>query len=253
MTEVLVLCYHGVSETWHTSMAVTPEALERQLAHMVKHGWQSAAFGDAVMDPPADRTMAITFDDALASVRQFALPILGDLGLTATVFVPTDHASSGRPCTWEGLEDWIATPYADELCPMSWEEIGELADSGWEIGSHTRSHPHLTRLADDALASELELSREESIRELGVPCRTIAYPYGDVDARVVEFTRRAGYYAGAACSSEAREPDRYRWPRTGVYNRDALWRFVLKTTPAVTHARRSRAWPARAFHRPAVR
>jgi len=249
MAEVLVLAYHGVSESWHTSMAVTPEALERQLSYLTRHGWESATFGDAVLNPRAARTMAITFDDALASVRRLALPILGELGLIATVFAPTDHVSSGELCAWDGLHDWAGTPHAGELAPMSWGELGELADNGWEIGSHTRSHPHLTALPDDELTAELEQSREEAIRRLGIPCRTIAYPYGDVDDRVVEFARRAGYDAGAACSSRLEELGPYRWPRTGVYHRDAWWRFRLKTTPVVTRARKSRAWPARAIHR----
>jgi peptidoglycan/xylan/chitin deacetylase (PgdA/CDA1 family) len=243
VAEVLVLCYHGVSETWDTSEAVTPGELERQLAYLVRRGWRAATFADALEDPPAARTVAITFDDALVSVKRLAFPILARLGLTATVFAPTAYVHSGERCTWNGLDRWAGTPHADELSPMSWEDLGELAESSWEIGSHTCTHPHLTRLDDDSLVRELEESREASVERLGRPLETIAYPYGDVDERVAEFARRAGYAAGAALSSHLRGLGRYRFPRTGIYRRDVTWRFLMKTAPAMQRLRASRVWP----------
>jgi peptidoglycan/xylan/chitin deacetylase (PgdA/CDA1 family) len=243
VTEVLVLCYHAISESWDASESVTPDALERQLSYLRRRGWRAATFAQAVLDPPAPRTVAITFDDAFSSVKQYAFPVITALGLTATVFAPTAYVSSGERCTWTGLERWADTPYADELAPMSWQDLGELADSSWEIGSHTCTHPHLTALDDSSLARELEEPREESVRQLGRPFETIAYPYGDVNDRVAEMTRRAGYRAGAALSSHLRDLGPYRWPRTGVYQLDAFWRFLLKTAPAVRRVRASRVWP----------
>lgn len=120
MAEVMVLCYHGVSETWDAREAVTPDELERQLAYLVRQGWRAATFGHALQDPPAARTVAITFDDALISVKRLAFPILTRLGLTATVFAPTAYVSSGEQCTWDGLHRWAGTAHADELSPMSW-------------------------------------------------------------------------------------------------------------------------------------
>ena len=35
---------------------------------------------------------------------------------------------------------------------MSWDQLGGLAEAGWEIGSHTRTHPHLTQVGDDGAA-----------------------------------------------------------------------------------------------------
>ncbi len=242
MTEVLVLCYHAISDSWEASESVTPDALERQLVFLRRRGWRAATFAEAVLDPPAPRTMAITFDDALTSVKQLAFPILSRLGLTATVFAPTAYVTSGERCTWTGLDRWASTPHAAELSPMSWQELGELADSSWEIGSHTSTHPHLTTLDDASLVRELEEPREESARHLGRPFQTVAYPYGDVDERVAAFARRTGYRAGAGLSSHLRDVGPYRWPRTGIYRLDAFWRFLLKTAPAVRRARASRAW-----------
>lgn len=246
MGEVIVLCYHAVSDTWDTSEAVTPEALERQLTFLKRRGWRSVSFSEAATATAPGRTMAITFDDALLSVRDLAFPILSRLGLVATVFVPTAHVTTGQACAWSGLDHWLATPHADELTPMSWDDLGTLADNAWEIGSHTCTHPHLTELDDTTLTCELEESREASIPFLGHPLETIAYPYGDTDERVAAFARRAGYSAGAGLSSDLRLLGRYRYPRIGIYRRDSSWRFRLKTTPVTRRIRAARGRAERA-------
>ena len=77
---------------------------------------------------------------------------------------------------------------------MSWDELGELASEGWEIGSHTRTHPRLPRLDGDALREELARIAGRVLQEGPCGrCRSIAYPYGDCSATVVRAAREAGY------------------------------------------------------------
>ena len=51
---------------------------------------------DALFSPPGTRTLAITFDDAFHSVREYAYPVLASRSWPATVFVPTSFAGAGR-------------------------------------------------------------------------------------------------------------------------------------------------------------
>src|ERR1019366_30327 len=198
MTEVLVLCYHAVSPTWTATLSVTPDALERQLSLLVRRGWRGATFSEAVLDPPSQRTLAVTFDDAFASVRSLAEPILSKLELPATVFAPTAFMSNRQCLQWDGIEHWQQTPAAHEVTGMDWNDLAELVDRGWEVGSHAHTHPRLPGLDDQALRFELETSSEACRESLRRPCRSIAYPYGDVDRRVVQSAREAGYVTGAA-------------------------------------------------------
>jgi peptidoglycan/xylan/chitin deacetylase (PgdA/CDA1 family) len=126
---------------------------------------------------------------------------------------------------------------------MSWRDLEELVTGGWEVASHTRTHPRLTALNDDALRHELEESRRECATSLGVPCDTLAYPYGDVDDRVASFAAAAGYSAAANLSSSLRNGGPHRWPRVGIYHGDTSWRFRLKTDRIVRRIRSSRMWP----------
>jgi peptidoglycan/xylan/chitin deacetylase (PgdA/CDA1 family) len=242
MSDSIVLCYHAVSPTWTAPLSVTPEALERQLSWLVRRGWRATTFAGAVLEPPAARTLSVTFDDAFASVLSLALPILGDLGLPATVFAPTAFMSARGTLSWPGIDHWGDTAHAAELACMSWEELGLLAERGWEIGSHSRTHPHLTRIDDQALRTELADSREEVLTQLGLPCATIAYPYGDVDERVASAAGAAGYRFGAALSSRLTPAGLLRWPRVGVYNADTWGRFRLKTSRTMRRVRASPLW-----------
>lgn len=235
----IVLCYHAVSPRWDADLSITPEMLDRQVAYLLARGWQATTFTEAVLGRSPGRSLAITFDDAFASVARYAAPVLARHGVPATVFAPTDFMDGGAQLAWPGIDHWGTSPFADELAAMDWAGLRALADAGWEIGSHTRSHPRLTSLADAALARELAESRERCARELGRPCRSIAYPYGDVDARVAAAAAAAGYETGAKLARDLRDEGPLLFPRIGIYHPDEWPRFRLKVAWPVRWLRRS--------------
>ncbi len=99
-----MLCYHAVSPHLDGELSVTPDALERQLSLLISRGWLGATFTEAVLEP-AHRTLAVTFDDAFASVRSLAEPILSTLGIPATVFAPRHSCRAVR--RWSGMGSTI--------------------------------------------------------------------------------------------------------------------------------------------------
>ena len=122
--------------------------------------------------------MAVTFDDGHASVLDQALPMLARHGFVGTVFPRLDVLGSPGSLSQPGLEALVA--------------------AGWEVGSHTLTHRNLTTLDDAELERELAGSKRELEALLGRPCRSIAYPRGDADERVLAAAAAAGYEAGAA-------------------------------------------------------
>lgn len=226
---MIVLCYHAVTDAnWPTQLAVTPEALTRQVGRLLRKGLVGRTFSAAVAEPDR-RTFAVTFDDAYASVPERAFAVLSRLGVPGTVFVPTAHAGNGGLMAWPGTENWIGTEWQGELRAATWDQLRELAAAGWEIGSHSHTHPHLTSLSDSELAVEMAESRRVCEQQIGAPCTSIAYPYGDTDERVAAASRSAGYACGGALDSRAEAaPDRLRWPRLGAYARDTQARLAFK-------------------------
>jgi peptidoglycan/xylan/chitin deacetylase (PgdA/CDA1 family) len=245
VTDTLVLAYHAVSSSWQSSLAVDPVDLAWQVDHLLGRGYRAVRFIDAVSGSghPGKR-FAITFDDAYASVFEHARPVLAKRGVPATVFAPTAFIGTGKPMSWPGIEQWSTGPHAAELTPMSWEQLAELRDSGWEVGSHTVTHPRLTELDDAALAAQLGDSRATCEERLRGRCESLAFPYGDHDPRVVEAAGRAGYLAACTLPARLHRAEPLRWPRIGVYPVDrAHWRIRLKLSPLARRLRGSVLWP----------
>ena len=235
-SDLLVLCYHALSDRWDAALSTTPERFAAQLELLERRGYRGVTFTEAVTGSPAGKAVAVTFDDAFRSVIRLAEPILARIGWPATVFVPTDFAGTEQPMSWPGIDHW-GGDYDSELMPMSWGELRSLAGRGWEIGSHTRSHPRLTQLGDEALDDELQRSRAVCEDRLQQPCESVAYPYGDHDLRVAEAAGRAGYRSGGTLPKRLRARDPLRWPRVGVYHVDDLRRFKAKVSPLVRRLR----------------
>jgi peptidoglycan/xylan/chitin deacetylase (PgdA/CDA1 family) len=243
LSDVLVLCYHAVSERWPADLAVTPAQLEQQLRHLLDRGYRGATFTAAVTRQNGGRTVAVTFDDAFRSVITLGFPVLDRLGVPATIFAPTAFIDGERRLAWPEIDEWADGAYAGELLPLSWEQLRDLADAGWEVGSHSRTHPRLTTLEHEELARELGGSKNECEQQLGRPCTAIAYPFGDVDERVVAAAARHGYQAGAAMTVRSRRVRRLAWPRFGVSREDSAARFRRQVSPLVRRVRASPAGP----------
>lgn len=95
---------------------------------------------------------------------------------------------------------WIAAVDADSPSldrqnyrAMRPEHAADLARRGHEIGVHSVTHEILPLLSDEALAFELEGSREAIAKWAGVRGSGFCYPNGSHDERVVAATRAAGY------------------------------------------------------------
>jgi peptidoglycan/xylan/chitin deacetylase (PgdA/CDA1 family) len=229
MNEVLVLCYHGVSETWPAATTVAPGDFEEQISSLVARGYKGATLCEALTTPASAKTLVVTFDDAHRSVLELAAPVLERLGVPGTMFVPTDYPDSGRPMAWDGYAEWMGTEHEGELDCMGWDDLRGLAEGGWEIGSHTRSHPRLSRLGDAEILAELVESRAVCEKEMRTPCRSLAYPYSDYDDRVVRAAREAGYLLAVTVPRGPQAPLPLQWPRVGVYCGEGSRRVIARS------------------------
>lgn len=98
---------------------------------------------------PRERTAVLTFDDAVRSHRTFVAPLLADLGFSATFFVTR--------CWMDDRDNF-----------MSWEEIAEIAEMGFEIGNHSWSHSNFSTPKNAArLEGELALV-DNALAKVGV-------------------------------------------------------------------------------------
>jgi len=169
------LLFHRISDGVEMPSDVDRALFWRCLALLQAAGTpvRSLAECRAATIPPRTEILCLTFDDGWESDVTVSLPALAGLGVRGTFFVTTGT---------------IGTPGF-----LSWPQVKMLADAGMELGSHTCSHPHLTRLAPDDLRRELRDSRQALEDRLGRRVDSLSVPHGSYNRRVLEAATTAGY------------------------------------------------------------
>lgn len=112
--------------------------------------------------------------------------------------------------------------------PMSWEQVRAMQAGGMEFGSHTHTHPILSRLEPAQLEYELAESRRILEKELGKSCQVISYPVGmgeAVDGAVSQAALKAGYRLGCTYETGANDI-----PQRGTFDmrRQHVERYVTQ-------------------------
>ena len=164
--------------------------------------------------------VGLTFDDGYENFLQAALPILENLGFTATVFVVSGML--GEENDWQHYYE-----PRPRLRLLAADGVREVAARRMEIGSHSMTHPKLAGLDPELLDWEVGESRRILRELLDQPVEGFCYPYGNLDGAAVRAVRRAGYAYACTIYEEGRQ-DEYALPRIPVWQRDNLPRFAAK-------------------------
>jgi peptidoglycan/xylan/chitin deacetylase (PgdA/CDA1 family) len=208
-----ILMYHHVSNDFPGfRYSVSVDDFRSQMQALRNWGYTSITATDlanAILyggDLP-NRPVVITFDDGYEDVYQNALSIMNELGFIGTIYIYVDHA---------GLSPYI-----------SFEHISELAENGWEIGSHSMSHMDLSK-NHSIIDYEVNQSRWTLENMIGVSVDTFAYPYGMTDFYVMDYVRNSGYHAGMGLGlNYTHTLDKlYNLDRIEVYNDYSLSTFA---------------------------
>ena len=206
-----ILTYHSLDDSG-SPISVRPETFAGHLKWLASGAVRVTTLEELHGLPADTDAVAITFDDGFASVGAVAAPLLAQHGLPATVFVVTDHV--GGTNAWRGS----AQPGIPTLPLLDWHELARLAEQGFTLGSHGRTHARLAGASGVRLADEVAGSAERLCAETGRIPRAFAYPYGSVDA-AARLAVGGGY--ALACTTELRVlregDDSHLLPRLDMY------------------------------------
>jgi peptidoglycan/xylan/chitin deacetylase (PgdA/CDA1 family) len=196
---VPVLVYHVIGATSASNplegLYVTPADLRAQVDWLAHTGWHAVTL-DAVLAhwrhgaPLPHKPIVLSFDDGYPGDWRYALPTL-----RAKHFPGVLNLQIGN------------------LVPL---RVRELLRAGWQIASHTLTHPDLTTVETARLRREVGRSRRWLEGTFGVRVDVFCYPFGRYDARVLQAVRRAGYVAAET------ENDGWASPRDGVLTLDRI-------------------------------
>ena len=173
------------------------------MAALSHAGWRTIDTATLAADlatgtQPPPRTFVVSFDDGYADGFTQAYPILKRLGFVATFYVVTGRL--GRP---------------DQLTRG---ELREMAAAGMEIGDHTVDHVDLALVSGRKLHHEIDDARNAILRAVGEEPVSFAYPFGDLNPRVVAAVASAGFEIAVTNREGVREmwADRFNVPRLRV-------------------------------------
>ncbi|UAY52228.1 polysaccharide deacetylase family protein [Ferruginibacter albus] len=109
---------------------------------------------------------------------------------------------------------------------MSWAEVKQINNAGFEIGSHSVTHATLATIEDDNVVEfELKESAKRITAQTGIVPSVFSYPIGSYDERVKKLTKKAGYKAALAVNKKMYAPERddiFEIPRIELYNESWL-------------------------------
>ena len=179
-----------------------------------------------------DRYCAITFDDGFNSMMEHAIPALQHYGISATIFVNYNLYQLTQNNDVHALRQFCREKfpqlYSRGLDPrgLNLAQLQELIAGGFEIGSHTVSHPDAASLNRDELMFEFQHPIKKFNEELGCSVDLLAYPYGrkkNFNALAKQVAFQSGYkaaFSGISRLLRTSIDDFMEIPRTNVsFNR----------------------------------
>jgi peptidoglycan/xylan/chitin deacetylase (PgdA/CDA1 family) len=219
---ITVLLYHRVSDAFRDSVTIGVERFDKHLEYL-KNNYEVRSLRSLVngdMPKEDDRTIVcITFDDGYLDNYTNAAPLLLKHGLPATFFVSTDNVTNQTPFQHDLDELGFGLPN------MTWDNIREMDQDGFDFGSHSTNHADLGRIPEEQIIDELVISKKAIEDELNHDNVLFAFPFGkkhNFSERARDIVKDVGYICCCAAfggQNSANQWDPFRINRMGInYN-----------------------------------
>ena len=212
---VPILTYHSIDDSG-SIISTGLDVFQRQMKSLSASGYNAVSMADLAAaltggETILPRTVALTFDDGFQNFFTSALPVLKQHGFNATVFLVSGRCGE--------FNDWQGNPVGLPRSRMlTWNEVKELSENGVEVGSHTMTHPDLTKIDIEAARNEIMDSKAAIEDALGRAVTTFAYPFGRYNAEVKDIMKHT---FTAACSTNlgkvSRDSDIFSLNRIDCY------------------------------------
>lgn len=182
--QIVILMYHRVTGDVDLELDLKAADFEAQMRWLASTGRVLAL--DEAMRMAATGTLqgqtwyVLTFDDAYEDFYTRVLPLVRELELPVTLYVPTGFLDAPtKPPISRNVSG------AERLRPITWPQLREIgACPRVTIGGHTHSHRELPSLSDAEVLADVRRCDEFLAQLFGAPVRHFAYPRGVWNERV---------------------------------------------------------------------
>lgn len=222
---VPILVYHNLGPEQKGRMLMAASKFAEEMRYLKERGYRVISMREFIEFTEGKRQLpkkavVLTFDDGYRSFREFAEPLLKQLGFSATLFVYTDYVGAGRAA-------------------LSWKDLRELQDAGFDVEAHSKTHGDLRRKPGEGEAEytarmRAELGVPQSLfrQHLGRPATILAYPYGAWDDDLLKQLDQYGYSAAFTVRRESNSAfiTRRKIHRSQIYGEMNLEEFARNLT-----------------------
>jgi len=176
----IVITYHRINDDDDDPyISVSTLNFRRQMEYL-KRDFEVVSLNTMISGkgPAGKDRVSITFDDGYKDNYLNAYPILKESGLPATIFISTGAIGSEKR--------------------LSADEIRKMKDDGIDFGSHTVTHPVLSKISIEQAAAEILDSKKSLEGLLNEKVGYFAYPFGKkahFNGQITDIIRNAGYKA----------------------------------------------------------
>jgi len=207
---VPILMYHHIGypeKEDNKKLFVDPLLFKKEMEYLERNKYTTITLDDLTFALKqkkmlSKKSIILTFDDGYLDFYTNAFPILRKYRFKSTVFVTTSFVG----------QKWN----------LSSSLLIQLQNSSLIIfGSHTVTHPNLTKITERELLYEIRESKNSLEKKLGIKINSFAYPFGTYNRNIIYEVIKAGYSNAVVTEyGSLHEPDKiYALKRIRISNK----------------------------------
>jgi peptidoglycan/xylan/chitin deacetylase (PgdA/CDA1 family) len=220
------LCYHSISsDGWDFS--VSKDEFSKQMRYLASR-YTFVSLED-IKDYVKRRkeikvpSVAITFDDGYKDILS-VVPLLRSFGVKPTIFMISKLGNVNK------------AELGTDRKFLNSSDIKRLLKNGWEIGSHTRTHPNMDILTKTQIKEEILVSKKELEGQIKRKIVSIAFPKGRYNKFALKTVKDGGYELCLTMNDGIidHNSDLLQLPRIGVDGTHSFSEFKVLASPLAT-------------------
>jgi peptidoglycan/xylan/chitin deacetylase (PgdA/CDA1 family) len=172
--------YNVATDSIGTNLSVSPAKFVQQLDLIKSLGYQTVTF--STLTNSTTKPIILTFDDGYQNFYDNAFPEMKKRGMVGIIYLIVNDIGKNE--------------YLNE------QEIDEIKNAGFEIGSHTLSHPDLTKISTAAGQTEIVESKTKLESKFNIKIISFCYPSGKYNEEIINLVQGAGYEFAVTTKSE---------------------------------------------------
>ena len=214
---VPILMYHSISDKENSSLHVSPESFQKQMAFLKRKRYSVISLDELVTGIREgkkfpSKTVVITFDDGYRDNYLDAFPVLSKYDFPATIFLVTGYVGKKNEY-------------------LTWDQVRLMQKHDIDFGGHTRNNTYLPSVKDTKkLWEEVDGSKKDIELNTRREANYFCYPIGGFSSKAKDAVKKAGY-KGACTTNRGYDrynKDVYELNRVKVKNSDSTKPFSFR-------------------------